>query len=41
MARPLVERRSERFVQRLLGHVEVAEQPDQGGEAKTRRESER
>ena len=32
VARPLLERRSESVVQRLLGEVEVAEQPDQRGE---------
>ena len=30
--RPLLERRRERLLERLLGHVDVAEQPDQGGE---------
>ena len=32
VARPLLERRAEGVVQRLLGEVEVAEQPDQRGE---------
>ena len=32
VARPLLERRAESVVQRLLGEVEVAEQPDQRGE---------
>ena len=32
VARPLLERRAESIVQRLLGEIEVAEQPDQRGE---------
>ena len=32
VARPLLERRPERVVQRFLGDVEVAEQADQRGE---------
>src|ERR1043165_1586536 len=36
VVRPLRERRAERLVQRLLGKVEVAQQPDQRGEYATR-----
>jgi hypothetical protein len=36
VARPLLERRPESIVQRLLGEIEVAQQPDQRGEDSSR-----